>query len=554
MKLLNLFLLAFLLASICVLPGCDYVTGKKPDDRIIVDQQITPLVDQSVAPLKVSIDRNNDWKLVVSNTDLKSLFIDIGVIPNDRVSKVDISALAELRNLTYLKIQSRSIIEDLSPIATLDNLTTLELSIDRAWTYDPPLDILPLESLRNLTSLTIISDDFKSLNISLSPKLVSLSITVEKGPVTFDLGSLVDCTNLKELKLKCAIKGTDTFSALTRLQSLDLSDNDIIDISHLSKCKNISILNLGNNSISDITSLSSLPNLDTLNLQNNKITDISPVSLLTKLSSLDLQNNQIPEISSLASLTNLKILKLSHNLIEDVSALVFLKNLSSIWLGANKVKNITSLSKLPNLREVLLDGNPIDNVYIDEVTSLRQKGVTVYYSDTENYNEYLPLLFSGKEKTRYYHFINPEMSLDEIMGFTYVSNYTEIIQYITQRLTAQGLDASKLLEILFERNTKSIKMDIPSNKEAGYIIDYDGVFNSYMKRYSLDGWEKIREDFPDFRGYISISVPVFDPIENMLVVYMSWGGGSLAGTGDILVFRYENGNLTLLGGVNIWVS
>jgi internalin A len=545
MKIMNWVLLAFLITLFFIFPGCDYVTGKLSETVSISSLPFMPFT--------IEINGKTDWKLKVTDTNLDSLVIIIGMVPNDRVSKVDISALTGLKKLTYLKIQSRSIIEDLSPIALLPNLTTLELSVDRAWRYDPPLDISPLASLRNLTSLTITSDDIKSLNISMSLKLVSLSIVVEKGPCTFDLGLLENCTDLKELKLKCGIKGIDTFSSLSHLQSLDLSDNGINDISYLSKCKKITELNLGNNSLSDITPLSSLVNLDTLELINNKLADISPLSLLTKLSSLDLRNNQIQEVSCLASLTNLKTLKLSNNLIEDVSALASLKNMASIWLGANKIKNVTALKEMPNLHEIMADGNPIDDESVNELLKLQQDGTTVYYYAIEECYKLIPLLFTDEENDGRYYLVNPIMEL-ETQSISATGDWSDSIQYLDQQFKAQGLDVSLLLEALIERNQAPVNLDILSAKEDGYVIDYDGIFESYFINGPMDGWKKIREDLPDFRCYVSISIPVYDKERSIFLVYLGWMAGGLTGSGDIYAFSYDKGKLINIASAQLWIS
>ena len=48
----------------------------------------------------------------------------------------------------------------------------------------------------------------------------------------------------------------------------------------------------------DLTILSNFPNLQTLNLQNNNITDVSQLPPLPKLQELNLNNNKITNITS----------------------------------------------------------------------------------------------------------------------------------------------------------------------------------------------------------------------------------------------------------------
>ncbi|MGB7895124.1 MAG: leucine-rich repeat domain-containing protein, partial [Microcoleus sp.] len=90
------------------------------------------------------------------------------------------------------------------------------------------------------------------------------------------------------------------FSSMTQM---DLSDNQITDISFLGSLTNLTTLELSYNKITEISSLGSLTNLTTLNLSYNKITEISFLGSLTNLTTLNLSFNKITEISFLGSLT-----------------------------------------------------------------------------------------------------------------------------------------------------------------------------------------------------------------------------------------------------------
>ena len=57
-------------------------------------------------------------------------------------------------------------------------------------------------------------------------------------------------------------------------------ENEITDVTPLSKMTQLKILNLPNNELKDITPLSSLVNLQKLDLEANYISDLSPVSNL----------------------------------------------------------------------------------------------------------------------------------------------------------------------------------------------------------------------------------------------------------------------------------
>jgi hypothetical protein len=106
---------------------------------------------------------------------------------------------------------------------------------------------------------------------------------------------------------------------------LDLSSNNITDISPLKSLTGLTELNLKGNTINNITPLSSLTNLTTLNLTSNTINNITPLNSLTNLTTLNLSNNRnITDYSPLKSLRKLKELDIREN--NGVSQLVTIAN------------------------------------------------------------------------------------------------------------------------------------------------------------------------------------------------------------------------------------
>ncbi len=102
--------------------------------------------------------------------------------------------------------------------------------------------------------------------------------------------------------------------------TLDLSDNDITDISEikgLDNLPNLRILILNDNEITEIKGLEHLIHLQELHLNDNLIKEIGGLETLTNLQYLDLRNNEIKEIKGLETLTNLQTLYLGGNPIRD---------------------------------------------------------------------------------------------------------------------------------------------------------------------------------------------------------------------------------------------
>ncbi|MCL2018497.1 MAG: leucine-rich repeat domain-containing protein [Oscillospiraceae bacterium] len=157
---------------------------------------------------------------------------------------------------------------------------------------------------------------------------------------------------------------------------LNLSGNQISNISLLENLTDLEELNLSSNLISDISPISELVALKDLRLFDNRITDltiidtsesgqittITPLSGLTDLEVLILGSNQITEISSLRTLTNLTWLNLHDNQITQISPLGELTNLETLSLGNNQISDITVLGELVNLTELFLGNNPITDI------------------------------------------------------------------------------------------------------------------------------------------------------------------------------------------------
>jgi len=170
------------------------------------------------------------------------------------------------------------------------------------------------------------------------------------GQDIVDLGGLEHCVNMV---------------------SLSLNDNRISDISVLLKLYSpeggtrLREVDLGNNLLTDISPLADLTQMEMLNLSGNQLSDITPLyrgSGQSALTWLNLSQNQISDLTPLERLTDLKYLFLGSNLISDVSPL-----LVNTGLGAGDVVN--------------LHDNPLSSASQDEyIPVLEKRWVNVLWS------------------------------------------------------------------------------------------------------------------------------------------------------------------------------
>jgi len=115
--------------------------------------------------------------------------------------------------------------------------------------------------------------------------------------------------------------------------------------------------------IADISSLAGFKStLSEVDLTGNQIEDLSGLAGLGKITKLTLSNNQISNLEPLAALTGLKELRMDNNAVADVAALAKLPNLEVISLVGNQIKNVDAFRDFPALKSLNIDGNPVDDI------------------------------------------------------------------------------------------------------------------------------------------------------------------------------------------------
>ena len=148
-------------------------------------------------------------------------------------------------------------------------------------------------------------------------------------------------------------------AGLPSLTYLDLSDNGLADISHLSRLTSLRTLLLGGNAIRDLSPLSGLAGLEALTLSGNGLSNVAALSLLSSLEQLWLDGNDLSDISALAALRALIYLHLGDNRIADISPLARLSKLRRLWLPGNMVADVSALAGLRALTRLDLSRNRI---------------------------------------------------------------------------------------------------------------------------------------------------------------------------------------------------
>ena len=162
------------------------------------------------------------------------------------------------------------------------------------------------------------------------------------------------------------IKSLEGLEYAVNMTILDLTGNEVIDLTPLKKCKNLETLELdaqysikSGQYLTDISPLKGLTKLKKLVLKNNKIEDLSAIGNLTNLEELDLYGNRgIKSINGFENLKKLKKLLLNRTGgITDISPLKECKDLEELSIQYNKVSSIEALKDHEKLTLLDISGN-----------------------------------------------------------------------------------------------------------------------------------------------------------------------------------------------------
>jgi internalin A len=244
------------------------------------------------------------------------------LIINKPVSNTQlIEQLVALKKLVIKEAE----LENIDFVRTLDKLEYLDIS------YNNLRDVSAIDKLDKLIYLDLKRNKVSDVSVINSPKLETLYIE----------GNYISDYN--ELPVLDQIKETDIFIVYFNDRNLDLAvrnqigkkdgvltDNDLKNIRRL--------IGVGYE-ISSLQGIELLENLIEIDLSENNIEDLTPLEPLKSLQILKLKNNNIDDITSLIYLDQLNIVDLSFNEIKTIEALTYLPNLDYLYLEGNEIED-----------------------------------------------------------------------------------------------------------------------------------------------------------------------------------------------------------------------
>lgn len=213
-------------------------------------------------------------------------------------------------------------------------------------------------SLNNVTQVSQINDITFSQTKKKLVAVITEVLSVGQNFRSINWGKVTDIA-MNDYQLD-SIKDLKKF--LPKLTNVDLSDNNIKFLDGLpSRVLN---LNISHNDIGDMTSFSKYHDLQYLNISFNNMTNLSNMSNNIHLTELIAPNNQIVSIDGIRKLENLTKIDISQNdLMGEINFSSFkLLNLQELNISENNIQSLSGLECLPSLRILNANENQITHI------------------------------------------------------------------------------------------------------------------------------------------------------------------------------------------------
>lgn len=264
---------------------------------------------------------------------LTSLSISRTILSGVRVRQsIDVSHLQKCKGLASLEIKEIDGMwidsAEIVSFPALRSLSITDMTMDGVMCtialYSHVTDFLhKLEALGALESLTSL--DISNSAFGGPPKLPSLTSLTVRGH------------NMHEMSW---------ISGMTRLQSLNASDNNIFDLRGISASKFLTSLDISHQGeLCDLAPLAECAALTSLDISScGELCDLAPLLHCTALTSLNASSNKdLEELGPLACCKALEVLNLSDTKVKSVWALMSCTALTRLDLGFTQVLDLTPL-------------------------------------------------------------------------------------------------------------------------------------------------------------------------------------------------------------------
>ncbi len=206
-------------------------------------------------------------------------------------------------------------------------------------------------------------------NLKRNEKLEKIQIVGGSLSGVYDTTLFINKENLKTVIARDIGYFGQFYTHSNFVETLDLSDNRITDLSSISDQSSLKYLYLANNELMNLDGVEKLYNLEVLDIRGNNIRDLEPLRRLGNLKYLILDDNQITDISPLEGL-NLVFLSAKGNKISSIDALENMVLLESLNIADNNISDLSALEG-KSLTQLYAQDNQISDIFaLNNMTTL----------------------------------------------------------------------------------------------------------------------------------------------------------------------------------------
>jgi len=253
-------------------------------------------------------------------------------------------------------------------------------------------------------------------------------------------------------------RGIDNITGLeyaVNLESLDLSENRIEDLSPIKNATHIKWLDLHRNNLANLEPLANLKELEHLDIYNNAgVEDLTPISQLKTIKWIDMHHcsrgkNPL-NVEVLENLENLEFLSIETSLVEDISFVKSLKKLSTFSCNNTFVTDLESVQDLAAASFMDWSGERFFNMFSQRLTA--------------------PVIVNVKNDETIYHFKNPVKNIDK---------YTQEVE-------------KKVLE-MYGEVVHAPALEVLSGNEKNIKVSYDHATDEIILKIAKNGTNEDRK-------------------------------------------------------------
>ena len=275
------------------------------------------------------------------------------------------------------------------------------------------------------------------------------------------------------------LNGLDIFY---NISVIDLSDNNITNVSVLTNFKRLYSINLSNNKVTDVSALKDLENLESINLSGNN--NVNGYEQLDNLYQINLSNTNLSALNNISNNERLSQLDLSNNTQLDYNSLKLPKNISYLVLDNTNFKN-NNLSNLKNLYSLSIKNNGLKN--LDSLRNIKSlTSLDVSNNEITNFSALTEIFgksddedaISEDEDYGYYGYTSLIAKENNISDISIINNIkVDSVDLSNNKITdLSALDNNKIKMIRLSYN--KIEKGIKSLKNVNTIyLDHCGISN-----------------------------------------------------------------------------